>query len=52
LRIGELRGDIFLQLLLDLGDLELRRDLFLDCAHALVDVELLKQRLLLRDIHV
>jgi hypothetical protein len=52
LRIRKLRGHIFLQLLLDLGDFELRRDLFLNCAHALFDVELFEQRLLLRDIHV
>jgi len=52
LRIGKLRGHIFLQLLLNLGDLELRRDLFLNCAYALFDVELFEQRLLLRDIHV
>src|SRR5713101_1786901 len=41
LRIGKLRGHIFLQFLLDLGDLELRRDLFLNYAYSLFDVEFL-----------
>ena len=52
LRVRKLRGHIFLQFLLDLRDLELRRDLFLYRLYAFFDVEFLEKRLLLPDIHV
>jgi hypothetical protein len=40
--IGKLGRDIFLQSLLDLSDLKLRRDVLLHCAHAFLDVQLLE----------
>ena len=52
LRIGELRLHILLQLLLNLRDLELRRNARLHRAQTLLDVILLEDRLLLRDIDI
>ena len=52
LRVGKLRLHILLQLLLDLRDLELRRDACLHRVQPLLDVVLLEQRLLLRDIEI
>ena len=50
--IGKLRGNILLQSLLNLSDLELRRDMLLHSAHALLDIELVEDRLFLCNIDV
>ena len=52
LRIGKLRVHIFLQSLLNLGDLQLRRDLLLHNANALFHIKLLENRLFLGNIDV
>src|SRR5206468_10845444 len=52
LRIGKLRGYIFLESLLNLGDFQLRRDLLLHSANALFDIELFENRLFLGNIDV
>ena len=52
LRVGKLRRHIFLQLLLDLRDLKLRRDVSLDRTQSLGDVELFENRLLLGNIDI
>jgi hypothetical protein len=50
--VGKLRRDIFLQSLLDLGDLKLSRNVLLHSIHPFFDVEFFEQRLLLRNIDI
>ena len=50
--VGKLRRDIFLQSLLDLGDLKLRRNVLLHGTHPFFEIEFFEQRLLLRDIYI
>ena len=52
LGIGKLRLHIFLQLLLDLRDFELRRNVCLHRAQTFLQIQLFKDRLLLRHIDV